>query len=205
VKALVSGLGCVVAGAAVGFLLGKDPMVAPPPGDARSAAADGAVLAELRDLSARVARLQATVAELRLAPNRQPAPLPADTPPSDDVEALVERLSQLVERLAGPTSNQVYEALRVARHQRPQPDVAAAEALATQLRDGQMMGHAEHLAVQREWLLSGMDEVVQRLGMPSDIGGEAPSEVRWSYQRPDGDEVVTFHFRDGLVVSVKED
>lgn len=203
-KALVSGLGCVVAGAAVGFLLGKDPMVAPPPGDARSAAADGAVLAELRDLSARVARLQATVAELRLAPNRQPAPLPADTPPSADVEALVERLSQLVERLAGPTSNHVQEALRVARQQRPQPDVAAAEALATRLRDSRLMGHDEHMTAEREWMLLGMDEVVLRLGMPSEVAQSQDGDVYWSYQRPDGDEVVSFYFRGGLVMSVKE-
>lgn len=45
------------------------------------------------------------------------------------------------------------------------------------------MGHAEHMAAEREWLLLGMEEVMLRLGMPSEVGRGAPGEIYWSYQR----------------------
>lgn len=193
--------------AVVGYTLGAG--AAPPP-----AAPPGfdALAAEVRSLVQQVARLRdairepsTTIAAAAPLPPREPAAAngsaaraPAEEPPADRDE-LLQRLAQRIRTLETMGHAPAWEALQRARLQNPQPNEAAVEQLLQQLQE-QPDNEQHRQAVARQVWLLGMAEVVQRLGMPSNVISEA-NALMWEYFLPGG-RSLTLLFRNGVVVRV---
>ena len=201
------GIACLAVGAAIGILYGRDATVPPPPADTTrpgSAIADGALATALRELTARIAQLERNVQQQPPATERQEVPPSsvAPAPPRDDLDAALARLTALAERLAGAQTDSSNEALRLARIQNPQLNLAAARLLHQQLQAESSLD-LFHQSARREWSLLTMAEVIARLGTPTLVfpANKLPNDVMWEYHFDD-DQLLVLHFRNGLVVAI---
>jgi F0F1-type ATP synthase membrane subunit c/vacuolar-type H+-ATPase subunit K len=199
------GIACLAVGGAIGIVFGKAAAVpASPPDAMRAAADDGAVAAALRELSARIQQLERTIPRQQVPIERHEVPAAAGTPspPRDDLDAVIARLTALAERLADARADASNEGLRQARIQNPQPNLAAARLLRDRLQ-AENDRDRRNQSARREWSLLTMAEVIARLGTPTLVFPihEQPNDVLWEYHFDD-DQMVTLQFRNGLVVDL---
>jgi hypothetical protein len=206
-------------GAAVGGAGGSWLAIALPSARTASAAAPAddsalaALTSEVRALREHVARLAAGAAVPAAAPMAAIPPDPATrtSPAADprngpgeldrgaDADDGWQRLEQFVRSLtAAEHPALATEALRRARLQNPHPNHAAVLAAHTLLH--QQPDDTARRDVERTWWLLGMDEVVERLGMPGNVIAHG-STLLWEYFLPD-DRALYISFRGGVVVSV---
>jgi len=160
--------------------------------------------AAMHELTARIAQLERKVQPQPVATERHEVPpaAVAPAPPRDDLDAALARLTALAERLAGAQTDSSNEALRLARIQNPQLNLAGARLLHQQLQ-AESDVDLFHQSARREWSLLTMAEVIARLGTPTLVfpANKLPNDVMWEYHFDD-DQMLTLHFRNGLVVSI---
>lgn len=188
--------------AGVGYGLGAASIpVAPPP----RAADNSEVVSAMREVMARIDRLENAFVNRPAATERHQAPRATEAPaPVDDrIDAAIEKLTAFAERISIAQGSGADETLRLARAQRPEPDLAALLPFHQAMLDEQEQENPEpHRSVQRPWIMRTAAEVVQAFGAPTRM--EAFSglyDMHWTYVLPD-DAVVEFFFRSGLVFLV---
>jgi hypothetical protein len=164
----------------------------PPRGDVSSA---------LRALSTRIEQLEQALQRRPPATDRIEVPTTDTEPPSNErVEALLTKLSALADRLAVAQDAGIQEDLRHARIQDPQPNLAAVGILQEQLL-GERELDRKRQDTRRQWSLLTMAEVITQLGKPTLVFPSSGNDVLWEYHLDD-ERMVTFRFRNGLVVDV---
>lgn len=206
---LLIALAALLVGGGLGLWAGSSGPEPVAHGGANPEAALESVVAEVRSLSRSVEDLRA---EVRAKIDRQLATGVSSDPPSerrpatdasgvDDLRREVDRLADLIQSITTSVPHLSVEAIRLARIQYPTPNLGAVRELQSRLAaDDQELLQA----IKREWLLCGMDEVIRRLGCPSNIlpiPRDAQSQS-WEYIVPNGDTLVV-RFASGLVVAVE--
>lgn len=196
------GIVCLLAGAIAGALFGSGVALPAPPATA-PALTDGTVAAALADLAARIERLERAIRSQPVPGERREVATAANlsSAPGNDLEAVLQRLSALAERLASVPTGSADAALRLARIQRPDPDLGALTALHQALQDEDAQANVDpSRSVRRPWLLDTPAEVIQKLGTPNKIEPSSGSfDMLWTYTLP-ADGAVEVYLRNGLVV-----
>ncbi|MGC3970464.1 MAG: hypothetical protein QM775_24950 [Pirellulales bacterium] len=170
--------------------------------DATPASATGdAVLAELRALTAQIARLEERLAARHevSAPLAMPREATAVEVPARGEAIDEERLLRIVQAALAAQPRGDDDALRQVRAQNPQPNAVAVADLDARLTAADGQGALEQ-ALQRDWWLLGMADVVRRLGMPGNLAPTKDGQI-WEYLLP-GERCVNIYFRHGLVERV---
>lgn len=206
---LLIALAALLVGGGLGLWAGSSGPEPVAHGGANPEAALESVVAEVQSLSRSVEDLRA---EVRAKIDRQLATgISSDTPSErrpatdasgvDDLRREVDRLADLIQSITTSVPHLSGEAIRLARIQHPTPNLGAVRELQSRLAaDDQELLQT----IKREWLLCGMDEVIRRLGCPSNIL-RIPSDAQsqsWEYIVPNGDTLVV-RFASGLVVAVE--
>lgn len=114
----------------------------------------------------------------------------------------LDRLTELTQSLAASVPAVSVESIRVARLQNPDLHLDAIRQLQENLN---VDDQATRQATKRAWLLCGMDEIIRRLGCPSNIlrVPSDPMSQSWEYIVPNGSTLV-LRFASGLVVAVED-
>ena len=186
-------------GGVIGFLIQSGPPVPDPSRDASLVAVERS----LAELSQRIDELRA-----RQDQPAQAAPLAAPTTTLRSEEpttaearlaAAADRIEQLVRDLATTGSVFAAERLRAARARRPVADVAAATVLYRQLAEAD---EARDAALQRDWMMRDMADVLDQLGSPTSLENQLGNgSLGWTYELTEGASVSVW-FRDGLVTKI---
>jgi hypothetical protein len=189
-------------GAALGVWLSLPAREATPPG---AAAVETGVLAEVRELRRELAT--------RLPPSPVATQGPAEGLPRDVVATapstvdamLVQRLEQVLQRLAALETRHGNDELTQARTQNPQPNLAAVQVLWQRLTDARNADDADgRREVARELWLYSMAEVVRRFGTPSNIYTTGATGRCTLEYLLDKHRCLTILLQDGVVVSVSD-
>lgn len=194
---------------ALGYALGAN--AAPPPPTQPGL---DSLAAELRSLGQLVTQLReaiqrrpvaaaeaAPLAPREAAPPTEPSPRSGTEAPPPGADEPWQRLAGRIHQLEVKSTSPDTQWLQRAREQNPQPNLAAVEDLIRQL--GEQADNLSHRkAVERRWWLLSMAEVVQRLGMPSNIIANKDSQT-WEYWLPPSRQI-TLNFRDGIVAWVSD-
>lgn len=183
----------------VGYGLGAASVpVGPPP----RATDDSEVVHALHEVMARIDRLENAIVNRPAATERHEVPRPADAPapPDDRVDAAIEKLTALAERISVAQGSAANETLRRSLQQRPDPDFAKLLAFRQALVDEKEQENPDpHRSVQRPWILRTAAEVAEEFGAPSKAAAFTGNfDMNWTYLLP-GEVTLDFYFRNGLV------
>ena len=164
------------------------------------------IISEVRALSRLIVENRASpaTAPISASPHVPPTAEPdrvlvRDSELIDELRRAIDRVSEIARSMVSSPNATVLEAIRIAKLQRPTPDTEAIK----QLRSSLLPGDEIARGVKREWLLVGMDEVIRRLGPPSNILvtlSGANNQV-WEYSSPDGG-TLAIRFSAGFVVAI---